>query len=146
MLSKGTQTMQMFFPIDPDDALHASFSENLDIKNFAKNWNSHLCSEALSGYSQELQISPSNLTAQILVVLEIWRFLWFSQKFSKKKTKKNSNVVIGINPVIGILNKLSILLLESLRVLSGDCEFLVWIRLLKTLQYVNFFQVWNSEP
>ena len=69
-------------------------------------WNSQPCSWVLSGYSHGLRILPPNLTSQILLVFEIWRFLWFFQKFPKKTDFKNSK-------------KFSILLLEIVRVLSG---------------------------
>ena len=58
------------------------FSESLNLL-FFKIWNSQRYSSVLSGYSKELQILPPNMTAQILVVFEIWCFLRFFQKFSE---------------------------------------------------------------
>ena len=63
------------------------FSEKLIEKVF---WNLkyHLGSEALSRFSQELQILPPSMIAQILVIFEIWRFLEFLN-FSENLCKKN---------------------------------------------------------
>ena len=44
--------------------------ENFDSQNL-KLPSHHLCSEALSGYSQELRIRPPNMTAQNLSVFQI---------------------------------------------------------------------------
>ena len=49
---------------------------------FRKIWNSQPWSWVLSEKSQRLRILPPNMTVQILVVFEMWRFLWFFQKFS----------------------------------------------------------------
>ena len=71
-----------------------SFSENPNYKKLYKIWNSspiqssYLYSEALSGYSLELQIFSQKMTAQVVVVFEIWRFLWFFFK----KISENSNL------------------------------------------------------
>ena len=47
-----------------------------------KIWNSLSCSWVLSGFSQDLQILPSHMTAQFLLVFVNWRFLcFFSKKF-----------------------------------------------------------------
>ena len=45
--------------------------KELRYKKFHKLSSSHLYSEALSGYSQELRVLPSNMTAQILVFFAI---------------------------------------------------------------------------
>ena len=51
---------------------------------FRKSWNSQPCSWVVSGYSKVLQILPPNMTVQILVVFEIWRFfVIFFKKFSE---------------------------------------------------------------
>ena len=60
------------------------FSESSNLL-FFKIWNSQRYSSVLSGYSTDLQILPPNMTVQILVVFEIWRFLWFFQKFFRKR-------------------------------------------------------------
>ena len=49
---------------------------------FRKIWNSQPWSWVLSEKSQRLRILPPNMTVQIIVVFEMWRFLWFFQKFS----------------------------------------------------------------
>ena len=48
-----------------------------------KSWSSQSCSGVLSEYYQGLRVLPPNMTAQIIVVFEIWLFLWFFQKFSE---------------------------------------------------------------
>ena len=99
------------------------FLRKFGYKKFHKTWNYHLCSEALSGYSQVLRILPPSMTAQILVVFEISLFFMiFSEIFKKNLNVKNSKTL-----------KISILLLESARVLSGCCESCLWILLRKFL-------------
>ena len=68
----------MFFVI-----FSKSFQKN-HIIFFRKIWNSQPCSWMLSEYSKELQILPSNMTVQILIVFEIRRFLGFFQKIFRK--------------------------------------------------------------
>ena len=58
------------------------FSESSNLL-FFKIWNSQRYSSVLSEYTKELQILPPNMTVQILVLFEIWRFLRFFQKFSE---------------------------------------------------------------
>ena len=62
--------------------LSQNFSDNLGINFFYKTWNYHLCSETLSGYSQELWISPPNMTAQNFAAFPVWLFVIFL-KFMK---------------------------------------------------------------
>ena len=63
----------------------------------------HLCGEALSRYSEELQDSPPNMTAQILVIFEIRRvFFSFSLKFKRNLDVKKFRNIEDLNPVIGI--------------------------------------------
>ena len=42
---------------------------------------SHLKSEAMSGYSQELRILPPNLTAQVFLVFEMFFVIFFKKFF-----------------------------------------------------------------
>ena len=97
----------------------SKFFRKLGIKNLKY----HLCSEALSGYCQELRVLLCIMTAQILIVFEIWRFLCISSKF----LKKNLDVTKFQN------FEISILLLESVRVLSAGLEAYLWIWMLKFL-------------
>ena len=62
------------------------FFENFQktsIMIFSKIWISQPCSWVFSEYYQGLRILRPIMAAQIIVVFEIWRFLWFFQKFSE---------------------------------------------------------------
>ena len=86
------------------------FSKNLNYF-FFKIWISISCSWVLLGYSQNLRILSPNVMAQILVVFEIWRFLWFfSKTFQKTWTYLFSSKFQILNPVVGR---------RTIRVLSG---------------------------
>ena len=72
------------------------------------------CSWVLSEYSQGLRILPPNLTSQIVVVIEKWRFfIIFSKNFQKfdfknSKTLKVSSLLLNIvNVLPGVANLVS---------------------------------------
>ena len=86
------------------------------------------CSWVLSGYYQGLRILPPVLTSQILVVFEIWWFIWFFQKnFKKLDFKKFQNE--DLSPVNGYCE-------GTLR----GCESCLWLWLLK---YLVVFEIWR---
>ena len=74
------------------------FSKIIDIKKLDTKtnrvWISQPYSGVLSGCIQKLQIWSPTMTAQILLVFEIWRFLWFFHVFFQildiKKTERTS--------------------------------------------------------
>ena len=88
------------------------FFRKLRYKNFHKTWNYHLCSEVLSNFRVLSGVSnfAANYDCSNLVVFEIWCFLWFFPKFSKKylEVKKFQNFE-DINHVIGICEAAQIL-------------------------------------
>ena len=63
------------------------FFKKLRYKKTNRTWISQPYSGLLSGYSQGLQIWSPILTAQILLVFENWRFLWFFHIFFSKKIR-----------------------------------------------------------
>ena len=85
-------------------------------RKFQKIGSSHLCSEALPGYSQEMQFLPPNTTAQVLVLSRYEVFCDFSKKISENLS----------NFFFQNLKFLT-LLLGAVRVLSGvpnlACKF-----------------------
>ena len=77
------------------------FSEISNNKIIYKTWSSQPCSWVLSECYQALRVLPPNMTAQILVVFEIWRFLWFFQNFSENKLLSFFVKSEIPNPVVG---------------------------------------------
>ena len=78
-----------------------SFSENSNYKIILIIWNSQTCSWVLSENSQGLRILPPSMNAQILVVFEIWRALWFNFNFSENSNYKKILNFENLNPVVG---------------------------------------------
>ena len=109
------------------------FLENLIFKFFLI-LEFSLCSWVLSAYSQGLRILPPNLSLQILVVFEIWRFLWFFQKFSISLDFKKMQNFEDLNPVV-----------RNCDCFLRGCKSCFWMWLLKSLYFSRFFQNFSEN-
>ena len=124
--------------------------KELSYKSFYKVWSSHLYIEAFSLHFQEFLIRPPNLTSQIFVVCDIWRFWWFFQKVSEKINSFFFSNFEAHNTIVGRCQ-------STLR----GCESCLQKWLLKSLCFwdvmffmvfqkvffrkLKFLKIWNSQ-
>ena len=96
---------------------------------FLRVWVSQPCSWVLSEYSKELQILAPNMTVQILVVVEVWRFLWFFQKNFRKLILIYFRKIWNSQPCSWVLSEYS----QRVRILPPNM----------TPQSFVFFEIWR---
>ena len=104
---------------------------------FRKSWNSQPCSWVLSAYSKVLQILPPNMTVQILLVFEIWRFFVLFQKNCRKVIvffRKSWNS----QPCSWVLPEYS----QGFRISPPNMTAQFFV----VFEINFFFKVWNSQP
>ena len=119
-----------------------------------KIWNSQPCSLVLIEYSQSLRILPPNLTGEIFIVFEIWRFLWFFQKSQKKINEffffkfKVPNPVVGCyqSTLRGCKPCLQLWLLISFQFSRYDVFCAFFKKKFQKNEFIFVFKIWNPFP